>query len=60
MRILFNLVHFVTLYPVYVSKFIFICIKMGLMEKIKSIKIGGYGDEADSFSIFNRFGSIGF
>lgn len=30
------------------------------MEKINSIKIGGYGDEADSFCIFNRFGSIGF
>lgn len=33
---------------------------MDLMEKIKNIKIGGYGDEADSFCIFNRFGSIGF
>lgn len=30
------------------------------MEKIKNIKIGGYGDEADSFWIFNRFNSIGF
>ena len=33
---------------------------MGVMEKINHIKIGGYGDEADSFSIFNRIGSNGF
>lgn len=27
---------------------------MAYMEKMEYIKIGGYGDEADSFSIFNR------
>lgn len=27
------------------------------MEKMKNIQIGGYGDEADSFSIFNRINS---
>ena len=30
------------------------------MEKINAIKIGGYGDEADSFSRFNFYVTVGF
>lgn len=47
-------------YIQYMFKIYLYLYKNGFNGKNKNIKIGGYGDEADSFCIFNRFGSIGF